>query len=699
MGMVRRQRRFKTLFTAILLCMPAFSFAQSRRLEAVRHFFREPGFPNVKMFSAAANIWHSENDRQERELREFVRQESARLGLIEDTNLVALTELYARPEQESPFALRIKAMVLANVFERFFDENKELPAIKARIEELSLQSRSEATLDKALDMAQALRTMQGAGSEIRAPNSEIEFKLSYRLRSFRGHEASYNPDKINFHSGVTPTVEERQNYAKTGLLDHLSGIDEHNVGRRILLRVQQLTHEAGLGEHEVAVYMIADQTPGLTATESQFVRIEKALANEGIEFLQLERPNPSSKIIHADFRPVLERQQGSLERLILRTLGEVLGFPSLGNDGVVEYPASIQSGEHLGSVQFGAILDRIKSEKGLGGWADAPKRVLLDDPRRPNVVNLAQMTAAESNWTEVLGTVEYELEKIIEGLTKLQKKPLGPTAARSLEYEKLVANVSAAFDARQLGILTSNDDSSPDKLAGELRQLNQAFAGAVANCIRMFQFDPNSTRQYIQMNPAVLLPLFSFGLAATLDQVADFSNDSWQFMASTAVERTLIFVLRDLLGQTFRMDSLTLNVLVKIARLDLIHPLLRLTAFTIIERHLGFDQALERTRLSEEKWETLYAKSAERVVLSPTAIGVHLVAHIDYMKDLKLNVDPLIRTVQRSAQVNLGLPPLNLRERLKVEDDSLPGISDLPGERLLRQIRAYRTSQNDDLKH
>ncbi|MBI5631828.1 MAG: hypothetical protein HY921_13195 [Elusimicrobia bacterium] len=371
-----------------------------------------------------------------------------------------------------------------------------------------------------------------------------------------------------------------------------------------------------------------------------------------------------------------------------------MGRPSLGEDGGIEYPDNAQSGMHLRSVDFTAILKRIKSENARGWWSDAPHRVLLNDPGRPGVVNLAQMTAAESNWTEVLGTVAHQLERVIEGLSRLQMEPLGPTTSQSLDYKNGIAKAHADLDARALGIsATAKDDSSLDQRVAAQQRRDQALAAAVAHWIGVFQFAPHTLRQFIQLNPTMLLPLYSFGLLATLDQVANFSSDSWQFMGSDTVERALIFVLWDYLGQKFQMDSVTLTFLVAISRLDLLHPLLRLTAFAIIESHLGFDPALERAGLSVETWETLYAQSAKRVMLSPTALGVHLVAHFDYFKNLKLNVDPFVRAVQRSARVNLGLPPLDLRERREVEDDTLPSTNDLPSERLLRRIRVMRTGE------
>lgn len=255
------------LLTAILLWTPAFSFAKSRRLEAVSHFFRSPGVPDITALSAESKVWRSENDREERELREQVRAEAARLGFIEHINLAVSAELDGPPAKDGSSSLRIKAMVLANVFARFFDKEKEIPTIEARIKEPDLQSVSKLILEQALETARALRTMAGAGSEIRAPSSEFEPTLSYRLKSFRGREASYNPDAIHFHVGVTPTAEERLKYAKAGILDSLVNKHEYDIGRLILFHVRQLAHETGIGDHEVDVYMIADQTPGLSATE------------------------------------------------------------------------------------------------------------------------------------------------------------------------------------------------------------------------------------------------------------------------------------------------------------------------------------------------------------------------------------------------------------------------------------------------
>lgn len=473
------------------------------------------------------------------------------------------------------------------------------------------------------------------------------------------------PGEIGFHASPSVTVEDVAFFNQPDYAAKLQSLDSPTRKTRLIYYLQKKANELGIDDSEIErVTLVGGKIPMISLPEQYAPEMIEAARKDGVQ-LKLD---PEMKIIEnrrvigADVLPAIEANEAAARSVVDLALQTVLPDKS----------ADIFDKSYLANLELQS-LQKTANEyfRHPPGLPLAPERMRSE---YDNSYNLAVLNPAENSAWETAGTIAYEVEKIASRLIDLQSS-LEDKLEHSIQMGELLRLIAG--------------DSASDSDRKRLNRMVSVFA----NTLGQFKFDArHSMRQYHRLHYAPLIPLYSFGLVHALNKIRNVEGFREEFFGTEKFDLVLFAIVRTYVKELQSLDSVTIQALVKIARLQYAHPLIQLSAYHLLERHLGGWQARELTLIEDKDLRALYENAAFRVVLSPTFKSVVLRPQLDLASNIVLDLNDLWQSLE-PLRKRLDLPYPQFPTRFTHNNPGMKGWGDeehARHQKVLKAIREFR---------
>lgn len=486
------------------------------------------------------------------------------------------------------------------------------------------------------------------------------------LRGYDGHTIEYPEEKKGLRESIYIRDEERVSYDEKTEIKDLSQLPEAEAIRRILMFVGNETAYWRI-DRGVSYGYRNGVVPIVEVRDSTLAPFLKIFEGTGIEWEVLPDQYPRRRIIRDDIAPILHRQTQNLQAGISRSLREVVGLTDISRPEV----ADLSPLDKLLSLDLNPIFQVLEAYD-AEEWKGAPVRLLS----RKGFVNLAKLTAAENAWTEQVSSLQYSLRELLRRLEALKTADLMESMAQGRSDFELIEQGLIAHHDKKDG--KHQDEKLVRMPPSHLASRKASYLAQAASSLLIgFQFIRHSQRQWTHVDPTQIMALYSFGALATLDLLERHPGFISSVYANRHLEDRLLSVIRPYLSEGASLDRYSVELMMKIYGQRSLHPLVRLSAYSLLGPH--------RPPLSLGEFEILYKGATERVVLSPTYSQVRPTPHIDYPYTSKTSVKFLVDAVNLLGKER-GLEPLSFPSRRTIDHESHPKSSDHPSEQLVRRI-------------
>lgn len=483
--------------------------------------------------------------------------------------------------------------------------------------------------------------------------------------------------------GAEPTFEGTVTYKLTRLHGNPFTKDTNTDAiSQFLTAAKHQLHVNGIPDADFS-FFIEGWQPCISGLESSIRRILPLIISKENQWAIYRELPQEQKMIRQDVRPVLERKLKLLQSRILQVENQIFVNPL-----PLEF---VGLDDHFNYLNLDSLLTLVKEIENLGGWKDAPDRFFENRSDR-DYPKVSLLTAAEQDWSEQLSSIDHSLVRFVQGLVKLKSDPISTSLKHRLEVKAATRRIFPGDD-QDGGSLNPNLLNGPSALTQDLGRRFQdslsAFLEASSYALSAFpRPTPEARHQRIPIRATALWRLYSYGLLVTMRYIERHPEFDLSFYGHVLFEQKFLNLLYPLARETIELDPVSQRLLSEIAKRNDMDPLLRLTAFSLLEQNLNFATVEKFTQIDHSEFSRLYELIPKKVVLSPTETVKIPKPHIDYKSNFKVEVEPLVKAVERTAK-KINLPELTLERRLEIYDYSLPSSHDASA-KLLERIAAQR---------
>ena len=464
------------------------------------------------------------------------------------------------------------------------------------------------------------------------------------------------------------------------LLEGLESLPLSEAGTRALLHLGNKAHQLGFSDSQYRVRFVhSSDAIVLEAREDIAAAIANEVADDGL-FFDLQKKGSSLvrelrfevevvlKEIHEELLDLVDNLEKALFRIEKR-------------DGSLKWSKNAFASLH--EVDTDRLEEVLKNLERIKKLRDKfPSSIRNIDGEGQPWINLAKMTAAESNYYDQLSTFSYNLESLVKSLLKLRTGYFNTFLRESSTLEVALDRTLKKGRKGAAGIVGINQQSREDEIG--LR----SFINAAERLVSQFQFSRKNTLQWTLVELERLIPLHSFAMLAAWQAVERHTSFDEKFHWSFEFERFVNGYITTLIREG-EWNTYCEYLLTKIARTEGVHPLLRLAAFGLLKKNTDENFAIRKTEIDRSRWYDLYRLSRERVVGSPTTYVAKKIPHIDYKRDQKISVEMALLTVEVD-RIEFGFEEVTYPTRSQVK------ALDLPASHEGREEKSYRFVANGE---
>lgn len=470
----------------------------------------------------------------------------------------------------------------------------------------------------------------------------------------RDFEAS---DKL---SAVKIPTPRREDYIKLNSSDpfhDIESLNDYQLQRRVVMLVRHKAIELGIREGKIEARILEN---GLAYVQGPEKWLRKTLRELKPYKLRWKESHAgffiTSDAVPAATREILERMQGELQRIFRHISSKVLGADVLVTKEELRFQKP--GFPELTLTEIEGMLHHVRRKS-----AEFADRFIG-----------SERNAAVANWKHEITSTLFSIENYLEQLHALKSEVQRGDFAREYSLDVFMGHFIHLHGLQQRSVSVRK---IPDEFYIEVEQeFIDLYTKGLAQIIRQQQISSNLRHtlvQYNHVNPAAVIPLFSYNLLLAFTYIERQSEFRPELYQAEVFDFVMHEVLREYVREDFysgyEADNMTRQLLVMLAKQENFADFIRLTAFSLLAKRYDLPTVTRLTEIDRNRFRKLYRRLAKRAMLSPVKTHSKLMTHLDYRVDFKLNIEHSMNVIEYT-RMNLGIKKARLRERLSVNDPS-----------------------------